>query len=65
MSNTENTILPPNLVNPQDQNQRTTKTIIYRSEAMQSVLGMAERVAPSDAAVMVLGESGTGKDSST
>lgn len=62
MSTIDNTILPPNLVHQQDQNTRTTKTIIYRSEAMANVLGMAERVAPSDATVMVLGESGTGKE---
>jgi two-component system response regulator HydG len=62
MSNIDNTILPPNLVHQQDQNVRNQKTIIYRSEAMANVLGMAERVAPSDATVMVLGESGTGKE---
>jgi DNA-binding NtrC family response regulator len=36
--------------------------IITRSPAMQAVLQTAERVAPTDAAVLLLGENGTGKD---
>ncbi len=36
--------------------------ILTRSPAMQAVLGTVERVAPTDAAVLLLGEHGTGKD---
>jgi len=36
--------------------------MIGKSEAMRRVFEMAERVAPSDATVLILGESGTGKD---
>lgn len=35
--------------------------LIYRSEAMESVVRLAARVARSDASVLILGESGTGK----
>jgi DNA-binding NtrC family response regulator len=35
---------------------------VFRSAAMQSVLRTVERVAPSDAAVLITGESGTGKE---
>jgi two-component system response regulator AtoC len=36
--------------------------IIGRSEAMQPVFDMVERVAPTDASVLIYGESGTGKE---
>ncbi|NLD94140.1 MAG: sigma-54-dependent Fis family transcriptional regulator [Fibrobacter sp.] len=36
--------------------------IIYRSEKMQEVLNLADRIAPSDAPVLILGETGTGKE---
>ncbi|PYM17916.1 MAG: sigma-54-dependent Fis family transcriptional regulator [Candidatus Rokuibacteriota bacterium] len=36
--------------------------IVTRSPAMHEVLGVVERVAPTDSAVLVLGESGTGKE---
>ncbi len=36
--------------------------IIYKSEAMRQLMRMVERVAPSQATVLVLGESGTGKE---
>lgn len=38
------------------------KKIIYRSEVMRQLMKMVERVAPSNATVLVLGESGTGKE---
>lgn len=59
--NTENTILPPNLSRSLGQN-KLNKPIIYRSETMNNVIRMVERVAPSDAAILILGESGTGKE---
>ncbi|MCK6598077.1 MAG: sigma-54 dependent transcriptional regulator [Bdellovibrionaceae bacterium] len=40
----------------------TSRTIIYQSEAMSSLIKMIDRVAPSNANVLVLGESGTGKE---
>jgi transcriptional regulator with PAS, ATPase and Fis domain len=39
-----------------------TKTIVYQSEIMTSLMKMVDRVAPSTANVLVLGESGTGKE---
>lgn len=36
--------------------------LIGASEAMQEVYGMIEKVAPTDATVLILGESGTGKE---
>jgi DNA-binding NtrC family response regulator len=36
--------------------------IVTRSAAMQEVLGIIDRVAPTDSSVLVLGESGTGKE---
>ena len=38
------------------------KNIIARSDKMQTVLGLVERVAPSNATVLIGGESGVGKD---
>lgn len=38
------------------------RKIIYRSEVMRQLMKMVERVAPSNATVLVLGESGTGKE---
>ncbi len=38
------------------------RTIIYQSEVMNQLMKMVERVAPSQANVLVLGESGTGKE---
>ena len=37
--------------------------IVAQSEAMQEAVGLAERVAATDANVLVTGESGAGKDS--
>lgn len=38
------------------------RTIVYQSEAMSNLMKMIDRVAPSNANVLVLGESGTGKE---
>ncbi len=38
------------------------KTIVYKSEVMRQLMRMVDRVAPSNATVLVLGESGTGKE---
>ncbi len=40
----------------------TTRAIVYQSEVMTTLMKMIERVAPSQANVLVLGESGTGKE---
>lgn len=61
----KNTVLPPS-----EQNQTLTpqtkmlenNTIVYKSDVMKSMMRMVERVAPSNATVMILGESGTGKE---
>lgn len=39
-----------------------TSEIVHRSEAMRTVLAQAQRAAASDATVLVLGETGTGKE---
>lgn len=36
--------------------------IVYKSEVMRQLMRMVERVAPSNATVLILGESGTGKE---
>ncbi len=36
--------------------------LIYRAPAMKAVVEMAEKIAPSDASVLITGESGTGKE---
>lgn len=38
------------------------KTIVYQSEVMGNLMKMIDRVAPSQANILVLGESGTGKE---
>ena len=38
------------------------RELIYRDEAMAHVVRLAERVAPSDASILITGESGTGKE---
>lgn len=38
------------------------KTIVYQSEVMGTMMKMIDRVAPSNANILVLGESGTGKE---
>jgi PAS domain S-box-containing protein len=42
--------------------QSRTLTPVYTSEAMQSVVNMLKTVAPTDASVLLLGETGVGKD---
>ncbi|MCC4242820.1 sigma-54-dependent transcriptional regulator [Stappia indica] len=41
---------------------RDQSSIIYRDAAMASVVRLAEQIAPSDASVLVTGESGSGKE---
>ncbi len=38
------------------------RPIIYRSDAMGRIVDVVDRIAPSDAAVLITGESGTGKE---
>jgi DNA-binding NtrC family response regulator len=38
------------------------KPLLYRSEAMEAVVALADRVAATDATVLIRGESGTGKE---
>ncbi|HKG12142.1 MAG TPA: sigma-54 dependent transcriptional regulator [Pyrinomonadaceae bacterium] len=40
----------------------TTPELVFVSEAMREVMRLVERVAPSDASVLITGESGTGKE---
>ena len=45
-----------------DLRERKFEQIIGNSPALESVLGEVERVAPTDSTVLVLGETGTGKE---
>lgn len=46
----------------QAQKAQEQKTIVYQSDIMVQLMKMTERVAPSQANILVLGESGTGKE---
>jgi len=48
--------------NERDLQERKFEQIIGSSPALESVLGQVERVAPTDSTVLVLGETGTGKE---
>ncbi|MGE4132354.1 MAG: sigma-54 interaction domain-containing protein [Bdellovibrionales bacterium] len=57
----ENTSLPS--ANPVAGSTVTeNKRIVYKSEVMRQLMRMVDRVAPSNATVLILGESGTGKE---
>ena len=68
MSDTEkSSILPPSeqnqfLGHPANRLGFESNTIVYKSEVMRQLMRMVERVAPSNATVLILGESGTGKE---
>ncbi|MCO5114373.1 MAG: sigma-54 dependent transcriptional regulator [Bdellovibrionaceae bacterium] len=66
MSNTYNRPLsvgePSRLIQKMDSIQGAKKEIVYQSEIMSQMMKMVDRVAPSNATVLVLGESGTGKE---
>lgn len=63
--NNEN-FLPPSeqqlLGSPLNNSILDDKKIVYKSEAMHQLMHMVERVAPSNATVLIMGESGTGKE---
>jgi len=65
MSEANNPILPSSMMSG-NYNRKVTgpevSKIIYRSEAMNRLMKLVDRVAPSQATVLVLGESGTGKE---
>ncbi len=63
----------PSILTPSEQNQLlggglaqnkslVNSKIIYKSDVMKQMIRMVERVAPSNATVLILGESGTGKE---
>ncbi|MES2768947.1 MAG: sigma-54 dependent transcriptional regulator [Bdellovibrionota bacterium] len=66
----DNIILPSNKntnINPLDSgnngsNTEQNTTIVYKADVMGQLLKMVDRVASSDATILVLGESGTGKE---
>lgn len=69
MNDNNSTILPASQnANQVMWNTNTTskvmenKTIVYQSEVMGNLMKMIDRVAPSNANILVLGESGTGKE---
>jgi two-component system response regulator HydG len=61
-----NKVLPPSeqtLIGTPVTNQvLDDKRIVFRSETMHQLIRMVERVAPSNATVLIMGESGTGKE---
>lgn len=71
MSLEKSSVLPPSSVanqqsrlvaNPNINKILDNKAIIYKSEVMGQLMKMVDRVAPSNASVLILGESGTGKE---
>lgn len=71
MSQVETPILPSSTTLPMGSNMEEVnrtpqivdnKVIVYKSEVMKQMMKMIDRVAPSNASVLVLGESGTGKE---
>lgn len=56
----DNQVLPG--VKPSPHKIIEDKRIVYKSEVMRQLIRMVERVAPSNATVLILGESGTGKE---
>jgi len=67
MQNPTELILPTSNQNKQVQwangsSSKTTQSIVFKSEAMKSLLDMVDRVAPTLANVLIQGESGTGKE---
>jgi two-component system response regulator HydG len=65
MSDANNPILPSNLLlspNGKKSGGSESNKIIFRSEVMQRLIRLIERVASSQATVLILGESGTGKE---
>ncbi|HEX7077673.1 MAG TPA: sigma-54 dependent transcriptional regulator [Candidatus Eisenbacteria bacterium] len=59
----ESTVLKGRIENLREQNPlHRFETIVGQSPAMRDALGLAQRVAPTDASVLLLGESGTGKE---
>jgi transcriptional regulator with PAS, ATPase and Fis domain len=62
----KSSILPPSEQNQLLGNNNTklirNNKIIYKSEVMRNLMRMVDRVAPSNATVLVMGESGTGKE---
>lgn len=64
-TNTDN-YLPPSeqqlLGTPLTNNILDDKKIVFKSEAMRQLMHMVDRVAPSNATVLIMGESGTGKE---
>lgn len=49
-------------ISKKDKKKKSQTSIIYKSEIMQQLMKMVERVAPSNATILVLGESGVGKE---
>ncbi len=61
----ENTSLPTTnhgIVGATTNTVTETRRIVYKSEVMRQLMRMVDRVAPSNATVLILGESGTGKE---
>jgi len=58
----ENTSLPGASRNTNSNGVPQQKKIIYKAEVMKQLMRMVDRVAPSNATVLILGESGTGKE---
>lgn len=65
MSENNNPVLPSSLLSSSYGRRSASpdsNKIIYKSEVMNRLLRLVERVAPSQATVLIMGESGTGKE---
>jgi len=45
-----------------DLHEKTNESVIYRSKAMEQIINLAQKIADVDTPILILGESGVGKD---
>ncbi len=60
--NSQNTVVPTNLVKVENQFLISAPSIIAKSEVMSELMDLADKVAKSDVSILLEGANGTGKD---